>query len=233
MMMMSILLSFLAGVATITAPCTLPVLPILLGASIGSANGIRPIFIALGFVASFAAVALVFSVFIHGIGIEPETVRSLAVLLLLSFGSVLIWPRSWAWLSMRLGSLGFFKLETAERPGALGGLVLGLALGAVWTPCAGPVLASTLTLIATSQDLAWGGILLCVYAVGAAIPLLAIAYGGQVASTRIRSIARIAPRLQQGFGVLVIGCAAAIYFQYDTLITAWLSAFYPSGQVGL
>ena len=231
--MISILLSFLAGAATIAAPCTLPVLPILLGASIGSAHGTRPIFIALGFVASFAAVALVFSVFTHGIGIEPETLRALAVLLLLTFGCLLIWPRSWTWVSTRLGSLGFSRLEAAQRPGALGGLVLGLALGAVWTPCAGPVLAATLTLIATSQDLAWGGVLLCVYAVGAAIPLLAIAYGGQFASTRVRSIARIAPRLQQGFGVLVIACATAIHFQYDTLITAWLSAFYPNGQVGL
>ncbi|WP_368734835.1 cytochrome c biogenesis CcdA family protein, partial [Klebsiella pneumoniae] len=70
----------------------------------------------------------------------------------------------------------------------------------VWTPCAGPVLGSILTLVATSRNLGWAGTLLVAYAIGAAIPMLAIAYGGQAATTRVRSLARISPRLQQGFG---------------------------------
>ena len=72
-----------------------------------------------------------------------------------------------------------------------------------------------------------------VYAIGAAIPMLAIAYGGQAVTTRVRSIARISPKLQQGFGVVVIAFAIASYFQYDTQIVAWLTAFYPNGQIGL
>jgi cytochrome c-type biogenesis protein len=111
--------------------------------------------------------------------------------------------------------------------------VLGATLGLVWTPCAGPVLGSILTVIATSKDTAWAGTLLVTYAIGAAIPMLAIAYGGQAVTTRVRSFARIAPRLQQGFGVVVIGFAALSYFQYDTLIVAWLTHFYPNGQIGL
>jgi hypothetical protein len=63
--------------------------------------------------------------------------------------------------------------------------------------------------------------------------MLAIAYGGQAVTTRVRSFARIAPRLQQGFGVVVIGFAALTWLQYDTLIVAWLTHFYPSGQIGL
>jgi len=43
----------------------------------------------------------------------------------------------------------------------------------------------------------------------------------------------LAPKLQQGFGVVVIGFALASYFQYDTLIVAWLTSFYPNGQIGL
>ncbi|MFX4377196.1 hypothetical protein ABTA44_19295, partial [Acinetobacter baumannii] len=89
-----------------------------------------------------------------------------------------------------------------------------------------------LTLVATSKNLAWAGTLLIAYAIGAAIPMLGIAYGGQAATTRMRSLARISPRLQQGFGVIVIGFALAAYFQYDTLIVAWLTGFYPSGQIG-
>ena len=71
------------------------------------------------------------------------------------------------------------------------------------------------------------------YAIGAGIPMLGIAYGGQYASTRVRSFARHAHRVQQGFGIAVIAIAVALYFQVDTLITVWLSQFYPNGQVGL
>jgi cytochrome c-type biogenesis protein len=76
-------------------------------------------------------------------------------------------------------------------------------------------------------------LLLVVYAIGAALPMLAIAYGGQAVTTRVGSIARVAPKLQQGFGIVVIAFAVASYFQYDTLIVAWLTGFYPNGQIGL
>jgi cytochrome c-type biogenesis protein len=95
------------------------------------------------------------------------------------------------------------------------------------------VLGSILTVIATSKDTAWASLLLVGYAIGAALPMLAIAYGGQAVTTRIRGIARHAPRLQLAFGIVVIAFAIASYFQYDTLITAWLTAFYPNGQFGL
>jgi len=96
--------------------------------------------------------------------------------------------------------------------------------------CAGPVLGSILTVVATSKDTAWASLLLVVYTTGAAIPMLAIAYGGQAVTTRVRAIARISPRLQQGFGVIVIAFAVLSYFQYDTLIVAWLTAFYPQAR---
>jgi cytochrome c biogenesis protein CcdA len=95
------------------------------------------------------------------------------------------------------------------------------------------VLGSILTVVATSKDTAWASILLVAYAVGAAIPMLVIAYGGQAVTARVRSLARIAPRLQQGFGAIVIAFAAATYFQYDTFVVAWLTQFYPNGQTGL
>jgi cytochrome c-type biogenesis protein len=74
-------------------------------------------------------------------------------------------------------------------------------VGLVWTPRAGPVLGSILTLVATSKDVAWASVLPVVYAIGAAPPMLAIAYGGQP-TTRVRSTARYSPRLQQAFGAI-------------------------------
>jgi cytochrome c biogenesis protein CcdA len=232
--MLELLFAVFAGILTIAAPCTLPMLPILLGASIGRSSNLRPAMIALGFVVSFSAVALLLGALTKLFDFDPNVLREAAAILLLGFGLLMLWPAPFEWLSIRLnGWLNLGAAGDVQREGALGGLVLGTTLGLVWTPCAGPVLGSILTLVATSKNLAWAGTLLIAYAIGAAIPMLAIAYGGQAATTRVRSLARISPRLQQGFGVVVIAFAVAAYFQYDTLIVAWLTSIYPTGQIGL
>ncbi len=229
--MLSLVLALLAGVVTVAAPCTLPMLPILLGASVGQSGKVRPAMIALGFVMSFSMVALLLSAITRAFDFDPNVLRTGAAVLLLGFGLLMIWPAPFEWLSGRMG--GFGGGSPAHNQGLIGGFVLGATLGLVWTPCAGPVLGSILTVIATSKDTAWASLLLIVYAIGAALPMLAIAYGGQAVTTRVRSVARVAPRLQQGFGVVVIAFALLSYFQYDTLIVAWLTGFYPNGQIGL
>jgi cytochrome c-type biogenesis protein len=229
--MLNLVLAVLAGILTIAAPCTLPMLPIVLGASFGHSGKIRPAMIALGFVLSFSFVALLLSWLTQAFDFDPNVLRTVAAILLLGFGALMIWPAPYEWLSSRIGGLS--PSGNATHPGNIGGFVLGTTLGLVWTPCAGPVLGSILTLVATSKDIAWGSTLMIAYAIGASIPMLAIAYGGQAVTTRVRNIARISPRLQQAFGVVVIGFAIASYFQYDTLIVAWLTGFYPTGQLGL
>jgi cytochrome c-type biogenesis protein len=231
--MLNLVLALLAGVLTIAAPCTLPMLPILLGASLGHTGKIRPAMIALGFVLSFSFVALLLGWLTQAFDFDPNVLRTVAAALLLGFGLLMIWPAAYHWLTNRVGGYTSEGSRTVAHPGNLGGFVLGTTLGLVWTPCAGPVLGSILTIVATSKDVAWGSTLMIAYAVGAAIPMLAIAYGGQAVTTRVRRIARISPRLQQAFGVIVIGFAVAFYFQYDTQIVAWLTAFYSTGQLGL
>jgi cytochrome c-type biogenesis protein len=232
--MLDLVLALLAGVLTIAAPCTLPVLPILLGASVGQNNKARPAMIALGFVVSFSAVALLLGAITRIFDFDSTVLREGAAILLLGFGALMIWPAPFEWISIRLnGLIQNGSAPAAERAGSIGGFVLGTTLGLVWTPCAGPVLGSILTLVATSRDAAWAGLLLVIYAIGAALPMLVIAYGGQAVTTRVRSIAAVAPRLQQAFGVVVIGFAVASYFQYDTLIVARLTSFYPTGHLGL
>jgi cytochrome c-type biogenesis protein len=232
--MFNLVLALLAGIVTIAAPCTLPMLPILLGASVGQTGKLRPALIALGFVISFSVAALLLSAITRVFDFDPNVLRSAAAILLLGFGLLMIWPAPFEWLSIRInGIAGSAASRRGNMEGNIGGFVLGTTLGLVWTPCAGPVLGSILTVVATSKDAAWASTLLVVYAIGAAIPMLAIAYGGQAVTSRVRSIARISPKLQQGFGVVVIAFAVASYFQYDTLIVAWLTAFYPQGQIGL
>src|ERR1700730_12058488 len=231
--MLNLVLALLAGVVTIAAPCTLPMLPILLGASVGQTGKLRPALIALGFVISFSAAALLLSAITRIFDFDPNVLRSAAAILLLGFGLLMIWPAPFEWLSIRINGIAGSAGNAASRQGNIGGLVLGTTLGLVWTPCARPVADQGLTVVATSKDAAWASTLLVVYAIGAAIPMLAIAYGGQAVTSRVRSIARISPKLQQGVGVVVIAFAVASYFQYDTLIVAWLTAFYPQGQIGL
>jgi len=232
--MLNLILALLAGVVTVAAPCTLPMLPILLGASVGQTGRLRPAMIALGFVLSFSSAALVLGAITDIFDFDPNAVRTGAAILLLGFGLLMVWPAPFEWLSIRLNGLTTGAAgAAASRQGNIGGFVLGTTLGLVWTPCAGPVLGSILTVVATSRDTSWASALLVVYAIGAAIPMLAIAYGGQTVTTHVRSVARISPKLQQGFGLVVIAFALLSYFQYDTLIVAWLTAFYPQGQIGL
>src|SRR5436305_6849197 len=173
--MLNLVLALLAGVVTVAAPCTLPVLPILLGASVGQTGKARPAMIALGFVTSFSTAALLLSAITRVFDFDPNVLRTGAAVLLLGFGLLMIWPVPFEWLSTRIG--GFSGHSVASRQGVAGGFVLGTTLGLVWTPCAGPVLGSILTVIATSRDIAWASVLLVVYAIGAALPMLAIAYG--------------------------------------------------------
>jgi cytochrome c-type biogenesis protein len=233
--MAAVTLALLAGMLTIAAPCTLPVLPALLGASIARGGNARPLFIVAGFVVSFAAVALLFSLVTEIAGIDQTVLRTAAAALLAAFGALMLWPRAFESLWAKIGR-PFVPGERAVirfAGGNSGAFLLGTTLGLVWTPCAGPVLASILTLIASASDFGSGAALLSVYAAGAGVPLLVIAWGGQAVTARTRILARHTHRLQQGFGVAIIAFAVATYFDYDALVAAWLSRFYPSGQFGL
>ena len=231
--MLNAFLALVAGVATVAAPCTLPVLPILLGASVGESSRLRPAAIALGFVVSFSFVALALNALTRALDFDPNVLRDGATFLLVAFGLLMIFPSAYERVSTRLGLQTVGASVPVARRGVAGGLLLGAALGLVWTPCAGPVLGSILTLVATSKDAATSSALLVIYALGAAIPMLAIAYGGQAVTTRMRRIAPFAPLLRQAFGAVVIAVAVATWLHYDTQIVAWFANLYPNRQTGL
>src|ERR1700720_1288610 len=169
--MFNLVLALMAGIVTIAAPCTLPGLPILLGASVGHTSRLRPAMIALGFVLWFPVAALALSARARIFDSDPNVLRTGAAILLLGFGLLMIWPAPFEWLSIRVSGFTSSAAGSARsRQGIVGGFVLGTTLGLVWTPCAGPVLGSILTVVATSRDTGWAGALLVVYAIGAAIP---------------------------------------------------------------
>jgi cytochrome c biogenesis protein CcdA len=220
-------LALLAGVFTIASPCILPILPILLGTAVAQSSRTRPLFIVAGFVLSFAALGMLLSVVSSTVDLAHGVFRNVSIAMLGLSGLLQLWPAPYRWLMARLeGPLQYLGASGGHAgPGDFGGLVLGISLGAVWTPCAGPVLASILSLVAKAQDVSWSATLLLLYALGAGIPMLAIAYGGQFMRGRVRQVARHTVRLQQFFGLLVVLTAGAIYFQYDVLAYAWLADF--------
>lgn len=226
-------LALLAGLLTIASPCILPVMPILLGTSVERPNRVRPLFIVAGFILTFASFAMLLGAVSSTVHLAQQALRNTGIVLLALSGLLRVWPAPYDWLVARLQPL-LQRVGAAVTPGIqagssnAGGFVLGMSLGAVWTPCAGPVLASILVLVVKAQDLGWSALLLTLYAIGAAIPMLAIIYGGHYVTRRVRLVARHAERLQQVFGVLVLLTALAIYLQVDVLAYARIAAIFPS-----
>ncbi|UGQ49315.1 cytochrome c biogenesis CcdA family protein [Massilia endophytica] len=221
-------LSFLAGLFTIASPCVLPVLPILLGNAVTKQSRSRPLYIVAGFILAFASFAMLLGAVSASIHIAQEALRNAAIALLAISGLLRIWPQPYDWLAQHLQGFGFGVPQAASSDSNAGGFVLGMSLGAVWTPCAGPVLASILALVVKAHDPAWSASLVTLYALGAGIPMLAIVYGGQLATQRVRLLARHAFSLQKVFGALVLATALAIYLQYDILAYAWASNLFPN-----
>ena len=228
-----IILALLAGLLTIASPCILPVMPILLGTSVDRPGRARPLFIVSGFILAFTSFAMLLGAVSSVVQVAQEALRNAAIAALALTGLLRLWPHPYEWLMARLEP-PLQRLGAAIAPGVqtgngnAGGFFLGMSLGAVWTPCAGPVLASILVLVVKAQDPAWSALLLSLYAIGASIPMLAIIYGGEYMTRRVRLLARHAQRLQQLFGVLVMLTALAIYLQYDILAYSWAAAFFPT-----
>jgi len=221
-------LAFLAGLLTVASPCVLPMLPILLGSGVNQRNPRRPLFIVAGFILSFASVAMLLGAVSSAVEVAQDVLRNTAIGLLALSGLFRVWPAPYEWLLARLPGRNASSAPREDDGSNGGAFLLGVSLGAVWTPCAGPVLASILVLVVKAQDPAWSALLLTLYAIGAAVPMLGIIYGGQYATQHVRAVARHAHRLQQVFGVLVLATAFAIYLQYDTLAYSWAAQHFPT-----
>lgn len=213
--------AFGAGLATVASPCVLPLLPALLGSSWGRPDPWRPPLVVLGFVGAFSALALAFGASATVLGLSAATVRDAAAIALLLAGVLLLWPALWERLSLPLGRVADLAQRAGQGGGRVGAVVLGASLGALWTPCAGPALASILALVAGATERGQAAALLLAYAAGAGGPMLAVAYGGQRLARWLRAWAGAAARLRQGVGVLMVVLAGA---SLADVSSAWVAA---------
>ncbi len=224
-MALLILFGFIAGAATALSPCVLPVLPIALSA--GATGGRRrPLGIVAGLAVSFtfATVALVYVISV--LGLPNDLLRKLAIFVLIAFGVTLMIPplaaRLEAWLSRFAGLAG------GPRGGGDGfwsGVAVGVSLGFVYAPCAGPILAGVIT-VSASQSFTAGRLAVALsYGIGSAAVLYLLMLGGRRA---IAPLARRGIGLQIAMGAVMVVVGLAMFRDYDVKFQNTIAADLPS-----
>jgi cytochrome c biogenesis protein CcdA/thiol-disulfide isomerase/thioredoxin len=225
--MILFILAYLGGVLTILSPCILPVLPFVF------ARADRPFVesglpMLAGMAATFALVATLAAVGGGWAVTANEYGRFAALALLALFGVALIFPSISESLTRPLVSLGDRLSQNAlageGRSSVLPSLLLGVATGLLWAPCAGPILGLILTGAAIQGASVGTTVLLLAYAAGAATSLtLALLVGGRVFAA-MKSSLGVGEWVRRGLGVAVIAAVAAIAFGFDTGVLTRVSA---------
>ena len=221
--MILLLLAYLGGVLTIVSPCILPVLPFVFArADRPFARSGLPLL--LGMALTFGAVATLAAVGGHWVLQLNQWGRAAALLVLAVLGLSLLWPRLADWIARPFVAAGNRLSHgggNADSPWS--SLVLGIATGLLWAPCAGPILGLILTAAALQGANAATTILLLVFAAGAATSLaLALLVGGRVFAAMQRSLGA-GEWVRRALGVLVLAGVAAIALGLDTGLLTRLS----------
>lgn len=202
----AIALSFAAGLASIASPCVLPVVPIIVTGR-ADEHRARPALVVTGLAASFVAMGILTSLFGAAVGRLLPMVEKFSGILVLVFGLLLLLDIN---PFKRLGWLS--NIQTSSR-GRWSGLLLGASLGLIWIPCVGPVLSSVLAMVAAKGQLLVGVVLLFVYALGFAVPMLLLAYGSQALRKKVRAVASHPVAVRWASGLLLIAFGVLILWQ--------------------
>src|SRR5947208_5860194 len=223
-MVLLMLFAFVAGVGTALSPCVLPVLPIALSA--GATGGRRrPLRIVTGLALSFTFVTVALVYVIHALGLPDDLLRTVAIVGLILFGLALAIPpvgdRIEAWLQ-RIAPV---RSRRHQGEGFGSGLIVGFGLGAVYTPCAGPILAGVITLSASQSFTAGRLATAFAYGIGSAVALYALMLGGRRVTRRltVRS-----GRFQQALGGVMVVVAVLMLANVDTRFQNAIASDLPS-----
>jgi cytochrome c biogenesis protein CcdA/thiol-disulfide isomerase/thioredoxin len=206
---------FVAGIIAGISPCILPVLPVVLvtgadrlsGGRSSRAARLRPVAVVCGLVISFSFVILAGSEVLSALHLPQDFLRDAGIAVLIAVGLGLLFPP--------LGQLlerPFSNISTRQPRGSAAGLVVGLACGLLFVPCAGPILAA-ITVVGATHRVGWAAVFLTIaFGIGAAVPLLAVAMAGNELTRRAQAIRDHASRLRMVGGAVLIAMALAIGF---------------------
>src|SRR5262245_35896076 len=206
-MLLLLAIGFVAGVITALSPCVLPVLPIVFAGSAAEDGRRRSFAIIAGLVASFTTFTLTAGAVLSALGLPQDLLRNLAIAMLFVLAGTLLFP-GFALIVER--PLAF--MSRRRKFGERGGFLLGVSLGLVFVPCAGPVLA-TISVLSAQHRISLESVLLTLsYALGAGAVLLGVALGGQRIARPLRASG---PGFRRAMGVVVAVGALAIVFNLD------------------
>jgi cytochrome c biogenesis protein CcdA/thiol-disulfide isomerase/thioredoxin len=217
-----VLFAFLAGAGTAISPCVLPVLPALLSA--GATGGRRrPVGIVLGLAITFTVTIVGLATVVDGVGLGDSATRDIAIVVLLVFGLAVAMPAVAARLEAPLSRLARFGPKNVGH-GFWSGVLVGAALGFVYAPCAGPILAAVVSVGAASGRTVSVGL---AYAAGSAVVLLVLALAGRALISRVPR----GPSLQRVLGGVMIATAIAMAFQVDVRFQSAIADHLPAAFV--
>lgn len=227
---------FLAGMLSTLSPCVLPLLPLVLGPAI-AAHRLGVPALAAGLVTSFVAVGLFVATIGFSIGLDGGVFRSVSAVLLALMGIVLLSDALQQRFAMAAGGIsnaGNRLIARISPSGLSGQFLLGLLLGAVWSPCVGPTLGAASVLAAQGRDLGAVTIVMVAFGLGAAVPLLVVGSLSRQALNRWRGslmgVGKVA-KCVLGLGALAV--AAMILTGFDRTLETVLVAASPSWLVDL
>lgn len=220
-MVLLLLFALVAGAATAISPCVLPVLPAVLSA--GATGGRRrPLGVVTGLTITYTIAVVALASLVKGVGLAAGASRTLAVVVLLAFGLALLVPRVAERLERPLARLSRLGPRSAGT-GFWSGLGVGGALGFVYAPCAGPILAAVISVSATRGTSLQLVAMAFAYAAGSAVVLFALSLGGR---RLVRRVGR-GPRVQQAMGAVLVLTAVAMVAQLDVSLETALARNLP------
>jgi cytochrome c biogenesis protein CcdA/thiol-disulfide isomerase/thioredoxin len=227
-----VLFAVVAGAGTAVSPCVLPVLPAVLSA--GAAGGRRrPLGVVLGLAATFTFAVVALASVVKGVGVAGDAARWLAIVVLGGAGLALLIPPLGDRVEAAVSRLTSRVPVPARGKGGGGfasGLLLGGALGFVYAPCAGPILAAVISVSATAGTSAQLVAVALGYAAGSAIVLLLLALGGRRLATAIRNAGR-GPALSRALGAILLLTGVAMATRLDVHLEETLARHAPAALV--
>ena len=228
--------SLAAGSLTTLSPCVFPILPLVIGGAV-QANRLAPIAMGVGMAVSFSVIGVFLGLLGPALGIDGDSIRFAGAVLLMAFGLVMLVPaldKRFSGLMMPIASSANNASSRLKPDSLWGALLLGGLLGLVWSPCSGPLLGSALALVASDGGGLQGGIILGVFGIGAAIPLIVVAYASRSGFGSMRTwIMGHIGLLKKGFGILLLALGAAILSGGDKWLEAQIVSVMPDWWINL
>ena len=227
---MTFVWAYLAGTLTLINPCVLPLLPIVLATAFQNSR-LGPLTLAVGMTVSFTAMGTGVTAFGHLVGVDSELINRLAAFVMLGFGLVLVVPKAQHFLSILtspFASSANEKLDRFQGAGLAGQFMVGVLLGAVWSPCIGPTLGGAIGLAASGDNLAQASATMLVFSIGVSTILMSLAYGSrEILASRRQRLMQWMPLAKPIMGAALLLVGLAVLLHVDKMVESLLLDLMP------